>query len=106
LLYRFLMYNYLAHATRLFQELQAQAKLGDELTRPLFSGNKGRLAQLSLKAGINFMFAARLLVQGFTQTCISPLWAWRYQSRMASPLKPHPPSHPLTHSNLSAIPLE
>jgi glycosyltransferase involved in cell wall biosynthesis len=69
LMLRFLMYNYTAHARELYRRLRG------ENSRPgLLSGNKGRLARLSFRTGINFLAGARLLVQCLTR------WApgWRH----------------------------
>lgn len=62
LLFRFLMYNYLQPARQLYDEMRKKNSapaIGD-----LFQGKKGQLAMLSLSMGINYLFAARLLVQG------------------------------------------
>lgn len=90
LIYRFLMYNYLSHARRLFQESQYQSNSDPAELIHLFQGNKGRLAKLSLRCRINFMFAARLFIQGFTQNLVSPIWSLRIKSLLilSSPKKP------------------
>ncbi len=67
LFYRFLMYNGLQSAQRLYQEMIHEHSLvsgmGDGLNDGL-QGRKGQLAKLSLKTGINFLYLARLWVQG------------------------------------------
>lgn len=91
LLYRFLMYNYLDHARRLHREIQSQAQPRSQ-SISLFQGNKGRLAKLSLGLGVNFMFAARLFIQGLTQKFISPRWSRQMSTRLVSgsPTSPNP----------------
>jgi hypothetical protein len=42
----------------------------------LWQGRKGLLAKISLTSGINFLYAARLLVQGCIETLIAPFWGW------------------------------
>lgn len=76
LIFRFLMYNYLVQARRLFEVLKRD---GWESGEALFAGKKGTLALLSLSTGINFLVAARLLTQGFTRT-IPPQWLWPAQT--------------------------
>lgn len=85
LIYRFLMYNYLSHAHRLFQESQHQANSESEALINLFQGNKGRLAKISVRCRINFMFVARLFIQGFTQKLVSPLWSLKIKSLLTLP---------------------
>lgn len=79
LLYRFLMYNYLPHAQRLLAEMRTHGLSSGMPPESLLQGNKGRLAKMSLALGINFMAAARLFIQGITQTLVSPFWQRRIQ---------------------------
>ncbi len=104
LFFRFLMYNFFAHALRLFQEYREdkstpatdtaspaispatphQSANAHHVSVEFFSGKKGLLAKLSIQSRFNWMSTTRWLVQGITQTLIGPVWAGRIQSRLSS----------------------
>ncbi len=65
LFYRFLMYNFMREARKLYPNVDQ---------RELMKDKKGLLALLSMKTGINFLFGCRLLVQTVTRHALSPWW--------------------------------
>lgn len=77
LLYRFLMYNRLDHARRLYHQFFD----GNAPLSALIQGKKGLLSRLALKIGINFPFLARLIIQSLYRSVISPIWSQKFLSQ-------------------------
>lgn len=65
LLNRFLMYNRLAHARRLYPRVDRAL---------LASDKKGALAVLSMKTGVDLLYLARVAVQTVTRFALLPWW--------------------------------
>lgn len=65
LLNRFLMYNRLAHAKRLYPRVDRALLANDK---------KGALALLSMKTGVDLLYLARVAVQSITRFGLLPWW--------------------------------
>lgn len=71
LLYRFLMYDFIASAQALRQKMAPILPLRDK---------KGLLARISLSFGFNALYACRVAVQFSTRYVLLPWWRWKSAS--------------------------
>jgi hypothetical protein len=82
LFFRFLMYNALPSAQRLYQETSHDhPSSGASGMGAWLQGRKGQLAKLSLKTGINFLYLGRLWVQGLMK--VVPLFVLSHEVKAA-----------------------
>jgi glycosyltransferase involved in cell wall biosynthesis len=76
LFYRFLMYNFMQEARRLW---------GDQPIWTLFSDKKGILAALSLISGFSWLFVVRVLIQKGILWIMHPIWRQKLRGLMTPP---------------------
>lgn len=81
LIFRFLMYDQMRHAQRLFADSELQ-----KISSELWQGKKAKLALLSLKTGVNFLTASRWIVQSSMKLFLGFGWGFRIRNLHLSPM--------------------